>query len=77
MTDEREVTAAGHAKGEHHGRAVLNWLEVRAMRHAYANSRITQRRLAEQYKVSQTSIHRILCNLTWHDPNYIPPVKYR
>lgn len=73
MTDDRrENTASGHAKGEWHGRAVLTWEKVRAIRKEYQAGRITQRQLAKHWGVSQTTIHRILTNKNWVDPEYEP-----
>ena len=74
MSEQREVTSTGHAKGEHHGRAVLTWEKVRAMRHEYVtgSGKITQRQLAAKWGVSQTTVHRILTNKNWIDPEYSP-----
>jgi DNA-binding XRE family transcriptional regulator len=70
--DHREITASGHAKGEWHGRAILTWEKVRAIRKEYQDTRVTQRQLAKRWGVSQTTIHRILTNKNWVDPDYDP-----
>lgn len=74
MTDKRrETTASGHAKGEYHGRSVLTWEKVREIRQVYADGTLTQRQIAAQYGVSQTTIHRIIRNKNWHEADYSPP----
>lgn len=73
MSDQREVTATGHAKGEWHGRSVLTWEKVRKIRDSYVSGGVTQRALAREWGVSQTTIHRILTNKNWKDPDYHPP----
>lgn len=66
----REVTLTGHAKGEWHGRSVLTWEKIRIIRDTYLSGGVTQRALAREWGVSQTTIHRILTNKNWKDPNF-------
>lgn len=55
-----------HLRGEEHARHILSWVQVRAIR----ASTLTIEKLAERYNVNHTTIHKILTNTTWHDPNY-------
>lgn len=69
---QRETTDSGHAKGEWHGRSVLTWERVRKIRRRYLEENITQRQLAKEEAVSQTTIHRIITNKNWVDDEYKP-----
>lgn len=72
--DEKVKT---RARGEDHGRAILTWEKVRGIRNDALTLKLSQRRLAEKWEISQTTIHRIVTNKSWHDPEYTPPFEYR
>lgn len=49
--------------------------QVRHIRNAYLTSSITQTELAEYYKISQSTISKILAGTLYRDPTYFPPRK--
>jgi hypothetical protein len=63
--------------GENHGRAKLNWLQVRIIRKTYELGRdvgISQRSLARIFGVSQNAVRDIVLNQKWkHIPEPHPP----
>lgn len=60
-------------QGEDHPLAVLTWTEVRKIREEYAAGGHSQRSLAAQYGVTSPTIHNVVNNITWKDPDYTPP----
>lgn len=60
-------------QGELHPNSVLTWDKVRSIRSEYAAGGTSQRKLAAKYRVSGPTIHTILHNTVWRDPDYTPP----
>lgn len=60
-------------RGEGHPNAALTWEEVRSIREDYAAGGVSERALATQYRVSPPTIHHIIRNKSWVDPDYTPP----
>ena len=52
-------------KGESSSLAKLTWDKVREIRFKYANRNVTQRDLAKEYNVHQSTILKIINNMTW------------
>jgi len=53
--------------GENNGQAKLTCEKVIEIREAYSNGGLTQRQLAEKYRVSQSVINGIVNNKTWRN----------
>lgn len=60
----------GH-EGENSSTAKLTWKEVNNIRERYFRYNIKMSQLAEEYNVSENTIHKIIHNKTWVDENYI------
>jgi predicted DNA-binding protein (UPF0251 family) len=60
------------ASGEKSGMSKLTWKEIYEIRHKHDYENITQDKLSEIFKVSQSTILCIIKNKTWHDSNYTP-----
>jgi hypothetical protein len=60
------------ASGEKSGMSRLTWKEIYEIRHKHDYENITQDKLSEIFKVSQSTILCIIKNKTWHDSNYTP-----
>lgn len=52
-------------KGEKHGRAKLNWQQVREIRERYAEGGTSTRKLGKEYSVDGKVIHKIVRNEIW------------
>jgi len=63
--DKAIAGRANTPKGEDHGKAKLTQQQVRAIRKRYAAGGITQRRLGDQYGISQGQIGRIVRGERW------------
>ena len=50
----------------------LNHYTASYIRNEYVTNPVTYECLAEKYKVSKVSIHRVLVNISYYDPNYKP-----
>jgi len=50
----------------------LNHYTASYIRNEYVTNPVTYERLAEKYKVSKVSIHRVLVNTSYYDPDYKP-----
>lgn len=51
-------------------RRTLDEKSIKEIREIYHNSKITQKKLAEKYGISESSIHYIICNKTYFDHDY-------
>jgi hypothetical protein len=58
--------------GTANGRTRLSWENVHTIRAQYASG-VSSADLAATYGMIDSSIRKIVCNTTWHDPDYTPP----
>ena len=65
MVRHRDVGPTGHVRGESHGRRKLTWEQVEYIRGQYSAKNKTQRELAEEFGVTQTTIYRVVRNHNW------------
>jgi len=62
--ETRAKMSAGR-KGENGSKSKLTWIQVGEIRNSYTSKKISQRKLAVEFQVSQHSIWNIINNITW------------
>lgn len=69
-----------YVAGEEHPHHVLTWDQVKSIRQEYnvedATQRPSQKALSRKYGVSSVTIHKIIHNTYWPDPDYVPRTHY-
>ena len=61
-----QVTPVAHDRGERHPRAKLTEADVRAIRVRYAAGGVTQKRLADEFGVTESNIKLIIDRKSWN-----------
>ena len=58
-----------NARGEHHGRARLDWGKVREIRLLAGTKSLSE--LSRQYGVSRETVNKVIHMKTWHEPQEV------
>lgn len=64
-----------YKKGEDNKQSKLDWNSVRTIRNVFNRGTRTIQQLADEYKLTNTNICKIVYNETWKDDQYNPPKK--